>query len=274
MKVRHLDCGTMRPRGGTLIDGRPGLLRPGHIVCHVLLIETDDGLLLVDTGLGLEDLTSPPGSLPRPFLGFVRPVLDPSVAAVSQVRALGYAPEDVRHIVLTHLDVDHAGGLRDFPRASVHVHRIEHDAAMVRATAGERARYRPAQWAHEPQWKLLGPDVNRRWFGLPAMGSLPGLPDDVLLVPLTGHTRGHVGVAVPTDSGWLLHAGDAYFHHREMAPEPSAPPLIALFERAAQFHGPTRAATQRVLRALIRDHGDEVTVFSAHDRTELERFAG
>ncbi|MFD0510570.1 MBL fold metallo-hydrolase [Streptomyces aureus] len=30
---------------------------------------------------------------------------------------LGYAVDDVRHIVLTHLDLDHAGGLPDFPRA-------------------------------------------------------------------------------------------------------------------------------------------------------------
>ncbi len=29
------------------------------------------------------------------------------------------------------------------------------------------------------------------------------------LVPLFGHTRGHCGVAVRTEQGWLFHAGDA-----------------------------------------------------------------
>ncbi|WP_223281445.1 MBL fold metallo-hydrolase [Streptomyces antnestii] len=47
-----------------------------------------------------------------------RPVLDTGETAVRQVAALGYDIEDVRHIVLTHLDLDHAGGLRDFPPAA------------------------------------------------------------------------------------------------------------------------------------------------------------
>ncbi len=39
---------------------------------------------------------------------------------------------------------------------------------------------------------------------------------EVLLVPLAGHTRGHSGIAVRTDDGWLLHCGDAYFYRGEM----------------------------------------------------------
>jgi len=40
--------------------------------------------------------------------------------------------------------------------------------------------------------------------------ALPGARDDVLLIPLPGHSRGHCGVAVKTGEGWLLHCGDAY----------------------------------------------------------------
>jgi hypothetical protein len=29
------------------------------------------------------------------------------------------------------------------------------------------------------------------------------------LIPLFGHARGHCGVAVQTESGWLFHVGDA-----------------------------------------------------------------
>ena len=44
MKAHHLSCGTMRmPTVPTLVS-------------HVLLLETDAGLVLVDTGFGLEDI--------------------------------------------------------------------------------------------------------------------------------------------------------------------------------------------------------------------------
>jgi glyoxylase-like metal-dependent hydrolase (beta-lactamase superfamily II) len=60
------------------------------------------------------------------------------------VIGLGYQPQDVRHIVLTHLDLDHVGGLRDFPHAEVHVYAEELDNATAQATTMDRGRFRPA----------------------------------------------------------------------------------------------------------------------------------
>ena len=51
MKVHHLNCGTMQ------MPGFP-------MVAHVLLIETDNGLVLVDTGFGLDDIAHPVDRLP------------------------------------------------------------------------------------------------------------------------------------------------------------------------------------------------------------------
>jgi len=48
MKIHHLNCGTMRP-----------VKTPEGLVCHVLLVETDNGLVLVDTGPGLRDAAEP-----------------------------------------------------------------------------------------------------------------------------------------------------------------------------------------------------------------------
>ena len=45
----------MCPQGRRLIAGEGGWLETATIVCHCLLIESDDGLVLVDTGFGLED---------------------------------------------------------------------------------------------------------------------------------------------------------------------------------------------------------------------------
>lgn len=168
----------------------------------------------------------------------------------------------------THLDLDHAGGLGDFPGAQVHVYKTELDAALTRSNFRERDRYIPAQWAHGPKWSPREV-TGESWFGFDAVRALPGTDEEVLLVPLTGHTRGHCGVAVRTDRGWLLHCGDAYFFRGEMDAEPHCPIGLSLFQSLLQMHGPSRLANQRRLRELKQAHGGEVTLFSAHDPVEL-----
>lgn len=268
MRVHHLNCGTMCPVSRRLVNGEGGIAEPGRMVCHCLLIETDRGLVLVDTGFGLRDIDDPRRLGPiRPLL---RARLDPGETARRRVEALGFAPEDVRHVVLTHLDLDHAGGIGDFPQARVHVMRREHEAAM-RRRLGDRARYRPAHWAHGPSWSVHDVSRGEPWLGFEAVRQLDGLPPEILLVPLHGHTRGHAGVAVETADGWLLHAGDAYFHHGAIHAEPPhTPPGLALLERAAQTDAFMRAWNQRRLRALVREHGHRVRVFCAHDPREFD----
>ncbi|MGP4100070.1 MBL fold metallo-hydrolase [Nonomuraea sp. KM90] len=216
MRVHHLNCGTMHPAGRRLTNGTGGLFAAATLVCHCLLVETDQGLVLIDTGFGTSDLQDPVGSLGTRFLRFTRPAFDPRETAVRQVTRLGYQPADVRHIVLTHLDPDHTGGISDFPWATVHLHAREHEAAMLRPTSGERRRYRPNQWAHGPAWETYDEIGGEDWFGFTAVRRLTGLPPEILLIPLAGHSRGHSGVAVDMGETWLLHAGDAYFFHGEI----------------------------------------------------------
>ena len=74
MRVHHLNCISTCPLGGTLMDGRTeSILRRGHLSCHCLLVETARGLVLIDTGLGLEDVANPTGRLSRFFLMLLRP---------------------------------------------------------------------------------------------------------------------------------------------------------------------------------------------------------
>lgn len=82
------------------------------MVCHCLLVETAGGLVLVDTGFGTADVAGSRQVFSPILRSIARPALDPCETAIERVRALGYRAEDVRHIVVTHLDVDHAGGSR------------------------------------------------------------------------------------------------------------------------------------------------------------------
>jgi glyoxylase-like metal-dependent hydrolase (beta-lactamase superfamily II) len=273
MRVHHLNCCTMCPVGRKLVNGEGGLFEAGRMVCHCLLVETNDGLILVDTGLGLDDMAAPRRRLGRPFVTLVRPSLDPEESALRQIERRGFGRKDLRHIVVTHLDLDHAGGLPDFPEAQVHVLDTEHDAAMHRKTLHEQWRYIPAHWAHRPKWVQHSVTEGEPWFGFDGVRAIEGAGSDVLLIPLHGHTRGHCGVAVKCDDGWLLHAGDAYFYHGELDPlTPRCTPALDFFQRHVAVDDKLRRDNQFRLRELARDRARDVHIFSAHDPVEFDRY--
>ncbi len=275
MKIHHLNLATMCPFGGRLVSGGHGpVLTTGELVLHALLVETaKDGLVLVDTGIGLDDMRSPRRRLGVGFVELARPQLDEATTAARQVERLGFSRRDVRHIVVTHLDVDHAGGLPDFPEAKVHLHRRERDAALKPASTMERHRYRQVQLAHGPRWEVHD-DGGDAWFGF---DSLRTIAEDILLVPLPGHTRGHSAVAVRVDEqpgpDWILHCGDAYFFHLEKEDVECCPPVLKRFQQTVAVDDALRMANANRLRELHRQHGRKVRIFSAHDPHEYRALA-
>jgi glyoxylase-like metal-dependent hydrolase (beta-lactamase superfamily II) len=269
MRIHHLGCGTLCPHGARLVNGEGGLLAPANVVCHCLAIETGDGLVLIDTGFGTEDARNP-RQLGAMFRALMRPQTQLGTTALTQLEALGFAAGDVRHIVTTHLDLDHTGGLPDFPQAEVHVLEAELEAAL-NPSLRERTRYiGGAHWKHSPRWISHGAGGDK-WFGFESVRILPGVDAEVLLVPLAGHSRGHTAVAINTNDGWLLHCGDAYFNHGELAAQPSCPPMLRFFQNLTAADNKARKANQERLRELASAHSDEVTLFCAHDPHELER---
>jgi glyoxylase-like metal-dependent hydrolase (beta-lactamase superfamily II) len=198
---------------------------------------------------------------------------DPEETAVAQIRRLGFRPDDVRHVVLTHLDFDHAGGLDDFPQASVHLFAPEAQAARERRGPRARSRFRPQQWREGGPWHEYAA-AGEPWFGFGTVRELEGLPPDILMIPLPGHTAGHCGIAVQSEGGWQLLAGDAYFHHGEIDPDrPHCPPGARLYQRMMDVDHGARMRNQMRLRELVRTHGGEVDVFCSHDPNDLDRRA-
>lgn len=263
----------MVPMAGSLLHG-PGAHHP-HLVCHCLLVELPDRLVLVDSGFGLADIAAPKQRLGSMFVGLVRPTLEPTRTAAAQIEALGFRDTDVRDIIVTHMDVDHIGGLADFPHANVHVARAELERATSPATLHDRLRYRPTQWSHGPRFRPHDAS-GEPWFGFPAVRDLQGLPPELLVIPLVGHSMGHVGVAIDTGATeghrWLLHCGDAYFHRGEVDPEqPRCPRLLRGFERMVAADDGLRRANQARLRRLFAEASPEVRLFCAHDSQEFAR---
>jgi glyoxylase-like metal-dependent hydrolase (beta-lactamase superfamily II) len=281
MRIHHLNCGTLRPFGRRFINGDGLPFQIGRLVCHCLLIETDEALVLVDTGFGLGDIaelrrrgdTKLERARRRNTRFVTRARLDPDETAARQVAGLGFSADDVTHIAMTHLDADHAGGLPDFPRAKVHLLETEHRAAMSASTPVERFRYWERQWAHGPDWVTYRSTDGDGWFGFEAVHELDGLPD-IALIPLPGHSLGHAGVAIQVGDGrWLLHAGDAYFFHREVDPvAPKSTLGLSRFQARFDADRSARLRNQARLRELAGAHGDEVEMFCSHDPVEFDRY--
>lgn len=276
-RVHHLNCISSCPLGGRLMDERlPTVIARAELSCHCLLVETNDGLVLVDTGFGLGDVRAPRTRLSRFFLSLLKPALAEELTAVRQVARLGFAVSDVRHIVLTHLDFDHAGGLDDFPNAAVHMMRSECVHAEAQRTWLDRQRFRPAQWGgSRARWVLHEASGGEVWEGFERVRPLGDALPDLALVPLPGHTHGHAGVAVQADGQWLLLAGDAYFHRREMDTfAPWCPPGLRAYQTLMEKDRDLRLTNQARLRALHGAHTTGLTLCCSHDPVEFERLSG
>ena len=259
MKVHHLNCGTMRPWHA-----------PDGLVCHVLLVETGNGLVLVDTGLGLKDAADPAKRFGAARF-YVRPAFSITEAAVSQLPALGFDPRDVRHVVLTHFDADHTGGLADFPWAQVHLTRDENQAALHPQGLAERGRYLPAHRSHGPRITEHTPDQSEAWRGFPGAKELTEIAPGIVLISLPGHSRGHAAVAVDAGDRWILHTGDSFYHHGQIDGTGHAPRALTAMERLiAADWGKVRGNHQR-LAELWQAAEPDLVLVNAHDPTLLRQ---
>ena len=196
--------------------GNAGRMRPPAtpvLPAQIFICEFYDGrVALVDSGFSREDLNDPVGRLGAGSFA-VQPDRSEEFTAIGQVKALGYNSDQVSDIVLTHLDLDHAGGLADFPGATCHVSLNEYKSAIIDRSVVDSARYRAPQLEMIRQLKVH-PAFGDLWdFGLSGHEVLPG----IVMIPMPGHTWGHCAVAVKTGSGaWAFHAGDSMFDSSQL----------------------------------------------------------
>jgi N-acyl homoserine lactone hydrolase len=184
-------------------------------VVAFLLEHPGAGPVLIDTGLHPSVAAKPNESLGRlGTLVFRDLQMDPSQAVPAQLRELDIEPSEVRTVVMTHLHIDHASGISEFPDATFVVSRAEWEAAT---SQGRLHGYSTRQFDHAFDYRLLdfdGEDTSSfsgfaRSFDLFGDGS-------VRAVYTPGHTLGHMSVVVRTAGGEVLVAGDAIYLRRNL----------------------------------------------------------
>ena len=176
------------------------------------------GLVLIDTGLHPSVAVKPRENFGRvTLLAFRDLQMDAGQALPAQLRERGLDPSAVRAVVMTHLHVDHASGISEFPGATFLVSRAEWDAA---ADQGPTHGYVRRQFDHAFDYRLLDFEATAssvmsfsgfaRSFDVFGDGSLR-----VVYTP--GHTLGHMSVVLRTARGEVLVAGDAMYLRRTLA---------------------------------------------------------
>jgi N-acyl homoserine lactone hydrolase len=166
-----------------------------------VLVETSDGLVLLDTGLGgtaladtpaMEALYGGPDMLPS------GPDGEPLEVALAE---LGFTVDDISLAAVSHLHLDHTGGVPMLTAAAVPVVIHEDEIAYGRDRAAQGTEREVAFWKSDytlpaTQWRTVAGDEQ----------IAPGV--HVLRTP--GHTPGHLSYRVDlSDTGTWLFAADA-----------------------------------------------------------------
>ena len=221
MKVHAIQTGSVRIATAQVEGRGHGLRRRLAVLTdrnwtdwlptYAWVIDHPEGVILVDTGQGTH-LLDARKSL-HPYMRWkVQFRIERDEEIGPQLRALGIGSRDVRRVVLTHLHVDHDGGLAHFPETEILVARGELQAA--RGWIGRVRGYLPTRW---PSWFNPVPlDLSTEAFGPFASSTRLTAAGDVVAVGTPGHTADHLSVVVMDREITYFLAGDASYSERLM----------------------------------------------------------
>ncbi len=246
MKLYMFQCGILKSQKHLFTMGR-GVGVPFDVPVPFYLIEHEKGKVLFDTGNALEVARDKIKHWGAAVVAAYDPVMREDEYVVNQLAKLGVKPEDITHVIFSHLHLDHAGGCGAFPNAIYFVQRAE------------------LQYAYVPDFYQRGAyiraDFDKPWLN---WYLLEGFQEDeydvfgdgkikILFTP--GHTPGHQSLLVNLEnSGPMLLTGDLIYTE-EILNEDVLPGLV--------YSPPDVVKSVKRIRNLRRVYG--VKVITSHD---------
>ena len=184
------------------------------------LIDTGDEVILVDTGLPAGTPEEAPDETSLLYTG------KDICTYMEAFTALGYRPEQVTKILLTHRHSDHSGELRSFPNAQIFVNAEELSADELQGLPN----LVPVQF------------TDGAYFNFPESQKIR---DGVTLIKAKGHTRGNSIIIVENDGLFYMIHGDITYIDEALY----ADKLSVVFDDL-----PAARETQDRIREFIRNH--------------------
>jgi N-acyl homoserine lactone hydrolase len=164
---------------------------PVVIPFPMYLIDHPEGLVIFDTGINMDNL---------PEVFKKETTCSPDQRIDRQMVRLGYKPEEVKYVILSHMHLDHAGGMTLFPNATFIVRKEELRMAWW-PEDGEKA-YVFADYKDTRGYRYLQPKDDEE-VDVFKDGSL-------ILFDTSGHTRGHQSAVIRLPkTGTVVLAADA-----------------------------------------------------------------
>jgi N-acyl homoserine lactone hydrolase len=178
---------------------------------YAWVIEHPEGAIVVDTGQATHLLQT--ATSLHPYMRWeVRFRIEPDEELGPQLGGRGIGPRDVKQVVLTHLHIDHDGGLAHFPNSKILVSRGELQTAS--GWIGRIRGYLPNRW---PSWfNPVSLDLAPEAYGPFAASKRLTSAGDVVAVATPGHTANHVSVLVEDQGITYFLAGDTSYNQRLM----------------------------------------------------------
>lgn len=214
-QLYFFECGTLKSYKHYFTMNR-GINEPFEVPVPFFLIKHSKGNVLFDLGNAKECAIDPDkhwGDVTKAYF----PAMTKEQYVVNQLAKLGVEPEDINYVVLSHLHLDHAGGVGDFPNATYIVQKEEYKWAYT-PEFYQKGAYIRADFDKNVNWLLLDGENDDKYdiFG-----------DGTLQLWFTpGHTPGHQSLMVNLEqSGKFLLTGDSCYT-QEILNEDVLPGLV------------------------------------------------
>lgn len=184
------------------------------------LIDTGTDVILVDTGLPTGTPEETPNEDSLAYTG------KDICSYMDALKAIGYKPEQVTKILLTHKHADHSGELRSFPNAKIYVNKDELNAAELQGLSNIiPVSFTDGAYYNFPETQIIA--------------------NGIRYIKAKGHTNGNSIVIVESDGLFYLIHGDITYVDE------------ALYENKLSVVYEDREAARKTLdrvREFIRKH--------------------
>jgi glyoxylase-like metal-dependent hydrolase (beta-lactamase superfamily II) len=246
LRLYVFDCGKLKISDTSVYGFAPSDLATTDMPVPCFLVAHPKGTLMWDTGVLPDELLAPGGSVTQgnPGSSAMATVTKPLKTELAE---LGYTPQDITYLALSHCHWDHTANANDFAGATWLVRQEERDAMFAQPPAFARCLTPQTFGALKNSKTVI---LKRDEYDVFGDGT-------TIIKSAPGHTPGHQVLFLKLrNTGPILLSGDLY-HYPEERTEHRVP--------KTDFNRDQTAASRVVIEAFLKKTGAQIWI--QHDFT-------